>query len=89
MKPITPKQVKESKELPKIAIGIINKLISQCFMGIESIFTKEKLTEELLECGYNYGTIECIINNIPKVYKQYGWNVEETKSGFIFTELLN
>lgn len=89
MKPITPKQVKENRELPKVVIGIVNKLISQYFMGIESIFTKEKLKEELLECGYNYGTIESIIDNIPRVYKQYGWNIEETKEGFIFTELLN
>ena len=89
MKPITPKQVKENRELPKVAVGIINKLISQNFTGIESIFTKEKLTEELLECGYNYGTIESIINSVPQVYKQYGWNVEETRAGFIFTELMN
>ena len=89
MKPITPKQVKENIELPEIAIAVVNKLITQNFKGIESIFTKEKLKEKLLECGYNYGTIENIINNIPRVYKQCGWNVEETKAGFIFTELLN
>jgi SOS response regulatory protein OraA/RecX len=89
MKPITPKQVKENTELPEIAIAIINKLITKNFKGIESIFTKEKLIKELLERGYNTENIDTIINNIPRVYKQSGWNVEETKAGFIFTELLN
>ena len=89
MKPITPKQVKENIELPEIAIAIVNKLITQNFKGIESIFTKEKLIKELLERGYNTGSIDTIVNNIPRVYTQCGWNVEETKAGFIFTELLN
>jgi SOS response regulatory protein OraA/RecX len=89
MKPITPKQVKENIELPEIAIAVVNKLITQNFKGIESIFTKEKLIKELLERGYNTENIDIIINNIPRVYKQSGWNVEETKAGFIFTELLN
>jgi hypothetical protein len=43
----------------------------------------------LLERGYNTESIDTIIINIPRVYKQCGWNVEETKAGFIFTELLN
>lgn len=89
MKPITPEKVKQNFGIPDIALGIINKLIIDHFTGIESIFTKEKLKEELLECGYNYGLIESIINKIPKIYKSYGWNVEETEAGFIFTELLN
>lgn len=89
MKPITPKQVKENIELPEVAIAIINKLITQNFKGIESIFTKEKLIKELLERGYNTENIDIIINNVPRVYKQCGWNVEKTKAGFIFTELLN
>lgn len=89
MKPITPEQVKKNFGIPDIALDIINKLIIDHFTGIESIFTKEKLKEELLERGYNYGPIEGIINKIPKIYKSYGWNVEETKAGFIFTELLN
>lgn len=89
MKPITPKQVKENIELPEIAIAIVNKLITNNFKGIESIFTKEKLIKELLERGYNTESIDTIIINIPRVYKQCGWNVEETKVGFIFTELLN
>ena len=89
MKPITPKQVKENIELPEIAIAVVNKLITNNFKGIESIFTKEKLIKELLERGYNTESIDTIIINIPRVYKQCGWNVEETKTGFIFTELLN
>lgn len=89
MKPITPKQVKENIELPEVAIAVVNKLITQNFKGIESIFTKEKLIKELLERGYNTESIDTIIINIPRVYKQCGWNVEETKAGFIFTELLN
>lgn len=89
MKPITPKQVRDSIEIPNAAMSTINKILVKYFTGTESIFTKEILIRELLECGYNSAAIDNIINNMPKVYRQYNWNIEETKTGFIFTELLN
>lgn len=89
MKPITPQQVKKEFELPDMAITVINKMITQHFTGSESIFNKAQLSFALIEVGYNNAVIESIFKRIPKVYSQFGWNVEETHTGFIFQELMN
>lgn len=89
MKPITPQQVKQSLEIPNPALAVINKLLIDNYAGIEAVFTKEMLIKELLEAGYNSTTIDSIIGRIPIIYKKYGWDIQETEKGFIFTELLN
>lgn len=89
MKPITPEQVKKNFEIPDKAISVINDTISLHFNGIESIFTKNYVYNKLQSIGYNPEIVKSILIKMITIYTTYGWSIQETENGFIFTELLN
>ena len=87
MKPVTPDEVKKNFILPNIAISIINKKIIDYFNGYESIINKQDLSLDLSSAGFCNNVVANILTKIPKIYIQYGWDVQEINEFFIFQEL--
>lgn len=88
MKPITPSEVKSNFVLPNIAISIINKKITDHFNGYESVINKLDLSLDLSAAGFCNNVIANILTKIPRIYIQYGWDVQEVNDCFfVFQEL--
>lgn len=90
MKPVTPTEVKRNFVLPDIAISIINKKIINHFTGYESIINKLDLSLDLSTAGFCNDVVANILAKIPKIYIQYGWDVQDVNDCFfVFQELNN
>ena len=84
MKPVTPTEVKRNFVLPDIAISIINKKIIDHFTGYESIINKLDLST----AGFCNDVVANILTKIPRIYIQYGWDVQEVNDCFfVFQEI--